>query len=103
MLRGYSELGNWGLGGLLVLPASRGGDSDGEAYTVACKDDLLSIAIYRRPSSSATFFPSKLCMNQPGNSASFGTPSTLPLTLKSFYNTTVSYKISLNRTHATAA
>ena len=39
------------------------------------------------------------CMKQEGDSVSFGTS----LTLKSFYNTTASYKISLNRALATTA
>ena len=39
------------------------------------------------------------CVKQEGNSVSFGTP----LTLKSFYSTTVPYKISLNGTLATQA
>ena len=44
----------------------------------------------RRPWRRGFRFP---CMKQEGNSVSFGTS----LTLKSFYNTTASYKISLNR------
>ena len=79
------------------VSASRGGDGDGGAYTVAYKDDWLSTAIYRE--GALPLSPSFLCMNQPGNSVSFGTP----LTLKSSYNTTASYKTSSNRTLATAA
>ena len=83
----------------LALPdsASRGGNDDGVAYTVSYKDYSLSTAIYREGALSSP--PSFLCINQPGNSASFGTP----LTLKSFYNAAATYKISLNRTLATAA
>ena len=79
--------------------ASRGGVDDGEACTVTYKDDSLSTAIYCE--GSLPPLPSFLsgCMNQPENSVSFGTP----VTLKSFYNTTESYKKSLDRTLATVA
>ena len=75
--------------------SSKGYYCNGVAYKVTYKDSSLSTAIYCEgnlpPSHS---FP---CINQPGNNVSFGRP----LTLKSFYNTAVSYKISWNRILAT--
>ena len=68
-----------------------------QRINVEYKGDSLSTAIYREGALPPP--PSFLCMNQPGNSVSFGTP----LTLKSLYNTRASYKVSLNGILATAA
>ena len=84
--------------------ASRGGDADGAAYRRIQRRLIVKLQCQQRYIVNWGALPpppSFLCMNQPGNRVSFGTP----LTFKSFYKTTVSYKItwSLNRTFTTIA